>query len=206
MKKAEMIAFITKHYDLIEAMGLDLGHHSWHYTNRSPDTCINVKIHAWADAELLKEKLSAKDKKAVELLSIDLNEFIHTLTWEYYGVIDNERMAMEEALKANYPDIIGFEYGGKSGGWLCIQYDTSSIYEDFDSGEYDYKQTLAMYKEAKRLLTVFQEVENYVIKAKKALEAYIESSDFLNYCLGELTELLDNRKEEQAELYNNLQA
>lgn len=58
-----MIDYINQHYEWFQAMQLPLGHHSWWYTNRKPEDCINVKIHAWIETNAVYEKLTSQRKR-----------------------------------------------------------------------------------------------------------------------------------------------
>ena len=70
-----------KHDQLAEyltRMQAPLGHHSWWYTNRSSEDCINVKMHVYPDIQEITSKLPAKTQKAIEILEIDVDTWVNT--------------------------------------------------------------------------------------------------------------------------------
>lgn len=117
-----------------------LGHHSWWYTNRGPDDCINVKMHCWCnDSDILK-LLTPKEKQAIDVLNIDLSEVIENEKW---SIIEAERDFLLDTLQnttritsKNNNTVDSLDWGGRSGGWLAVAFDLD-VSLDYMEG-YDY--------------------------------------------------------------------
>jgi hypothetical protein len=169
MTKKTMIEYINNHADWYSRMTLGLGHHSWWYTNRSADDCINVKVYAGILADDLIEKLTDKEKKIIQHFNIDVEDWLYQLVWSDYGWIYQAREDLECLLKDKY-NVESLEYGGRSGGWLAVVFDWDDL---------DYSEIKADYLLIKNAIQEYGDVEQEVLKAKKQLEQFL--GDVNNY-------------------------
>jgi len=197
MTKLQKIEYITKQYDYIERMQKPLGHHSWWYTNRNSDDCINVKIHAYIDSDALLAKLTPQQEVNYSLLGLEIDDYINEHVWEHYGTIHQHREQYEEDMKEKFSQIDSFDYGGNSGGWLCIVYNFDNLRSDMediaDYNETDNKIVNETYKNLIKAEKTIAETITYTEKAVKGLENYIESDDLLEEIYTNLTEYIDDR-------------
>lgn len=109
--------------EYLERMQKGLGHHSWWYTNRSSDDCINVKVHAWVDTDKVLQLLTQKEREAVDVLGIDVADFCEDIKWSV--LVEDARMFLLEELQGldtENETVHEIEYGGRSGGWLAVVY------------------------------------------------------------------------------------
>ena len=178
MKKQEVIKCISDRFEWFETMQKCLGHYSWWYTNRSSKDCIDVKIHAWADIEEIKKLLTPEELKVINLMSFDLDEFVNNYVWDEFGLIEQARESLREELTEKYR-VKDLEYGGRSGGWLCVVYDWETIYDDFDKQDangtlYTYQELLKFKKITEEAEEDVQNVNNLVETRKKELIKEIE--------------------------------
>lgn len=188
-----MIDYINNHYDWFEYMQMGLGHSSWWYTNRKPDDCINVKLHSWVDIDKIMAKLTDQEKQIIEVLGINLNEYLNDLVWSDFGLVEMERQSLLDELKADY-NVKDIEYGGKSGGWMAIVYNWSDVYDDYDSPEYSYKEVLAFYRIIKNAVKENEKVTTLVLERKAQLEKSIADAE--NY-IEQVKEMLADRLESE---------
>lgn len=163
----------------LERMQKPLGHHSWWYTNRSSEDCINVKIHAWVNDDKVLALLTKKEQKAIEVLGIKIDEVIERTIWGDYGIIEQAREDLKESIDTYVPSkehrIEGIEYGGRSGGWMCIEYRFGGLVDEFiNETELDAKEKKQAEKDVASALQYIEDTTQYVLKAKKELKKYIE--------------------------------
>lgn len=194
MTKKQIIDYLDKNYDWFEKMQLPLGHHSWWYTNRKPEDCINVKLHAWVDTDKVKARLSSKQNAIIDTLSIDLDEWCNDLVWSDYGMVEQAREDLLEELKAEY-SVSDIEYGGRSGGWMAIIYKWDGAYSDYDNGIYTYAEIRDMYNVVRKAIAEHDKVTALVLQRKRELEKAIEDID--NY-IEQIGECLENKLEAEA--------
>ena len=172
-----MIEEITKDYDWFECMQLGLGHDSWWYTNRTPEECVNVKIHAWVDLDQVKALLSPDELKAMDTLGIDIEELTGGVVWSDWGLIPLARKVLEEELKDSF-NVSSLEYGGRSGGWLAVVYEWDDIPSDYDDCKfYSYKEIKEFYQTVTKALEEHSKVTDLVNQRKSGLEKDIEAPE-----------------------------
>lgn len=176
MTKKQMIEYIDQHYDWFEAMQMPLGDDSWWYTNRRPEDCIKVKIYSWIDSDKVLEKLSANEKKVMETIGFNLDEYLNDYIWSDFGLVERAREDLLLDLKDEY-NVTDIEYGGRSGGWMAIIYSWDSVYSDYDSDEYSYKEIRAFYNTIKKAIAEHETVTNIVLDRKNKLEKIIKDVD-----------------------------
>lgn len=194
MKKQEMIDYIGKHLDWFECMQTGLGHHSWWYTNRTPEECINVKLHAYADVDKVEEMLTEQEQTALQVLNIDLNEYLSDLIWGDFGMVEMARDELLDELTSEY-NVTELEYGGRSGGWLAVVYEWDSVPEDYDT-EYSAQEVRAFYQTIKKALEEHEKVTALVLQRKRELEKCIEDPE--NY-IGQVREMVSSRLDSEKE-------
>jgi len=125
--------------EYLTRMQKDLGHHSWWYTNRQSADCINVKMHCWVDTDKVLAGLTEREREAVTVLDIDVDQFCDELKWRD---IESTREWLLESLKDDdtlqneTAQVDSLDYGGRSGGWLAVVFDFDAI-GDYLEG-YDY--------------------------------------------------------------------
>lgn len=176
MTKQQMIDYINEHFDWFECMQVGLGHDSWWYTNRSPEECINVKVHAWIDSDDVLSKLTAKEREIISTLGLDLNEYLNDMIWGDFGLVEMAREDLLEELKEKY-NVESIEYGGRQGGWMAVIYDWSDVYDDYDDPDYSYKQVREFYQTIKKAVAEHEKVTGLVLERKRSLERYIEDPE-----------------------------
>ncbi len=196
-----MIEFINEHYDWYCSMTQGLGHHSWWYTNRTPDECINVKLNAWVDLDDVKARLTNSQLELVELLSIGLERMCYDIAWDDCGLVDQAREYLLEELKEDY-NVSDTEYGGRSGGWLAVVYNWDDIPSDYEDG-YTYQEVKEFYQTIKRASAEHEKVTQLVLERKSQLEQAIEDVD--NY-IGVIIEEIEYLKESRIDIATKLQA
>lgn len=176
MTKQEMVDYIGTHFDWYEAMQMGLGHHSWWYTNRRPEQCINVKVYASVNSDKVLEKLSDRERQAIKVLGIDLDEALNDIVWSDYGLVDMGRDDLLEELKEYY-NVTSVEYGGKSGGWLAVIYDWAKVWDDYEDASYTYADVRRFYTTIKNALAEHDKVTALILERKRDLERAIQDPD-----------------------------
>lgn len=175
MTKKQIIEYIDKKYEWFIKMQKPLGNDNWWYSNRSSEDCINIKINAWVDVDDVKKTLTPVTLKIIDTLNIDLDEMINDISWGDFGLVDQAREDMETELKTNY-HIDDFNYGGKSGGWLCVVYNWDDVPEDYDQATY--KELQGYKKIIDEAETEHAQVTETVNKLKKQLCQSIENVEY----------------------------
>ena len=143
-----------------------IGHESWWYSNRTSKDCINVKIYDKQKGDV-KELLSESEKKAIELLDINVDEFVSK---EWYSQLEFARDNLNDDRKYNdyYPHVLGFEFIGHQGGWLCVQYDFTSYVERLEdiknSEKFTKKLQIEAYEIIKSTEAIVTETEKKIIE------------------------------------------
>lgn len=193
MTKATMIEYLNDNYEWFECMQKGLGHHSWWYTNRSPEECINVKLHAWVDMDKITEKLTDQEKRVIDTLGIDLTEYANDLVWSDFGIVETARESLLEELKEKH-NVTHLEYGGKSGGWLAVVYSWGNVYDDYENEAYTYQEIKKYYNIIKNARAEHNEVAALVLERKKELEDTIEDPE---YYIEQIQEYLSDKLQEE---------
>ena len=176
MTKKQMIEYIEEKYNWFESMQLELGHHSWWYTNRTPDECINVKLHAWVDIDEVLKKLTNNEKDIIKKLDLNVEEYCNYMIWGDYELVTQARENLLDELKEKY-NVEGVNYGGRNGGWLAVIYDWNEVFEDYIEN-YSYQEIKGFYNTIKKAVAEHDRVTELVLERKKALEETIEDVGF----------------------------
>lgn len=168
----------------LERYSKGLGHHSWWYTNRKSNECVNVKMHAWPDIDAIKKTLTKKEQNAVDVLSIDLSEYIEgenglkwdIVTWEARDLADSPVDYLGTDTKHAKPTSV--EYGGRSGGWAAIVFEYTGDIENIIGDSYrDTSEQPYTAKEIRLLQNAINDiatVEEALRKAHKDLYTTVE--------------------------------
>ena len=183
-----------------------LGHDSWWYTNRSSEDCINVKMHSWPDMDKITALISDKERATIEVLGLDLEEFILREQWH---IINQAAEDLAEDIKIENRDgcsVTGVNYGGRSGGWACVVFDfdnTGDYCEGYEYAEQMYKdgdinkkEWTEWCREADKAMQYITDVHEEVKKLHKLLEAYIEDPEtYIEQAREYIAMSIDNEKE-----------
>lgn len=205
---------ILDNIETLRRLSKPIGRDSWWYANRSSSECINVKIRAYNKYDI-NDYLSEADKKNIETLNIKIEDFISEKWWDELSIAREDLQVMLQGYADdgyNFHDKVqGIEYTGRSGGWLCVQYDfrdEADMLEDIENDTElteDQKQEKAqpIYKEVEAIIA---DTENKILERKKQLENYIESEDYIKYLATELQELIKMKKEDLQNQLDRLEA
>lgn len=189
-----MIDFINDRYNWFERMQLGLGHHSWWYTNRSPEDCINVKLHNWFDIKDLEEKLTDQEKKLIDQLNFNIYEVIDWYSWNL--IISDARDNLEYDLKEKF-NVDKLEYGGRQGGWLAVVYNWEWVPSDYDVDGYSYQEVRRFYQIIKKAIKEDELVTDYILDRKKSLDKFLSNADnFIDEVKTCLYNTLEDKQEE----------
>lgn len=174
--------------EYLQRMQKGLGHHSWWYTNRGPADCVNVKMHCWVDTDELTALLTEREKKAVEVLKIDVAEWAEEYKWSGISWEANNLAGLlqeAEALKHKDFTVTDVEYGGRSGGWACIVFDFYGLGDYLEGSEYAVrhlaeknitkKELAQWHRQALAARDYIEKVHDYVKQAHKELCAYYKN-------------------------------
>lgn len=168
----------------LERYSKGLGHHSWWYTNRQSQECVNVKIHEWPDVDAIKATLTPKEQNAIDVLGIDLNEYIEGEDGAKWDIVSFEARELADSpadylgTETKYAEPVRVEYGGRSGGWAAIVFEYSGevenivgdSYRDIDDQPYTAKEIRLLQNAIKDIETV----EDALRKAHASLCTTIE--------------------------------
>lgn len=205
---------ITDNIETLRRLSKPIGHHSWWYANRSSSECINVKIYAYNKYDI-NDYLSEADKKNIETLNIKIENFISEKWWDELSIAREELELMLQGHADdghNFHDKVqGLEYTGRSGGWLCVQYDFTDEADTLEDIENDteltekqkQKKAKPIYKEVEAIIT---DTENKILKRKKQLEEYLKSEEYTKYLASEIQEFIKMKKEEIQDQLDQLEA
>lgn len=127
MNKKQLIEYLKEKKEYLDIMQKDFGNDSWWYSNRGSEHCINCKVYDWVDTEKIIEILQEKERIAMQLLDIDIEDLCNEIAWGVYGdfeysIVGLARSNVLEMLQEKYAEIVDITYHGRSGGWACIQY------------------------------------------------------------------------------------
>lgn len=172
---------IKNKYDYIERMQKGMGQNSWTYSNRKSGDCIDVKVYAYVKSDHVKELLTADERKNIDILKIDIFKVIEENIWGsdfcMGGIVTYARESLLENVKDNFrrmPSNSGkyvenIEYGGRSGGWMCVVYDfddlLSNMYDVTNNEDASTGDINSVYEKLENALSVIDEV-TYFIKEK----------------------------------------
>lgn len=198
--------------EYITRMQKGLGHHSWWYTNRQSEDCINVKMNCWVDSKEVTNLLTKKEKEAVKVLGIDVDEWVENEKWSIIGVEQEyllDTLKYADKLQKEDARVHDIEWGGRSGGWLAVVFDFDGIsdycegYEYvkglYDDGTITKREWSELCKSADSAVEYIELVHNYVKELHMSLcesledpQTYIEQlQEYIASCIDSEKEKID---------------
>lgn len=199
MKKTYTIEQLEDKKEYFTKMQKGLGHHSWWYTNRGSDNCINVKVHIYNKHEPI-DYLTEKEKELIKVLDIDTDNIANDYFYEH---LQAERDGLNMDIEAGeYPQVDSVEYGGRSGGWLCVVYNFDD-FRDFEDAIENEAYTLASML-ADKMEQVITDTTEKIKKAHKALCVFVDSEEYSKDIAEVIRQRIDIAKESAIETYNQI--
>ena len=180
LSKQHKLDLIQSKADYLSRMQKPLGHHSWWYTNRSSKDCIDVKIYASVDIDAVLALLTERERLQIETLGLDVAEICQDVVWGEVGWIDTARYHLLDTLQCDVSHrILSVEFGGRSGGWLCVVYDfdelDTQIEDLLNADNPTTKLVDTTYKAVLEALDIIQRTEIKVMDMKQSLIADIKN-------------------------------
>lgn len=176
--------------EYLQRMQKPLGHHSWWYTNRQSVDCVNVKMHCYVDTNKVIQSLTEKEQAAVSILNIKVDEWCEQTKWDSIE-IDRAYLLenLHDAVELNNKDfsIDSLDYGGRSGGWLCVVFNFAGLGDYLEGSDYTTqlltdksitkKEFNTWEKKAIAARDYIDTVHEYIKKEHAALCRYYEQVD-----------------------------
>jgi len=221
MNKKQLFDYISEKQGFINTYQSEFGNQSWWYSNRSPETCNNVKIYTYLDTEKVLELLSEKQRKQIELLDLNIVSLCNDIVWggDYdfqYSTIGMHVTDEIDNIKNNYPAVQDITFHGRSGGWVCVVYDFNiktgdgwTIDDIVNSGidGTDYKTLLDIYKQINKAIETVDSVNEYIQESKRVLEGLIENPENYIYDIEQnIEQAIENLNEQEQDAKTILQA
>ena len=158
--------------EYLQKMSKSLGHHSWWYTNRSSEDCINVKMHCYPDINSIINLLTTKEKQAVKVLAVDVDQYVSDHMWQDIDFTRHDFLQLlqeQTTLQNDHARIESLDYGGRSGGWLAVVFDFDHLSDYIEGYEYTIehatkKEHREWCKSADNALAYIEKVHQYIIK------------------------------------------